>query len=446
MKRLNAESMKGRKGIRADGRLDRPRVFRLAGRRISFDPDSLEACLLEDGEPPPEASLECPSFPAQPNRHPRAICLSLTRECNLACTYCYVRNGVGRRAPERMTKETVTRALDLFGQPTGRLQVSFFGGEPVMAWGLVKWGVERATAVARAAGLREPPHFHLTTNGTLLTDDRLDFLAEHGFSMIVSIDGPEVLHDRHRRFTQSAGSYGKVVDALHRVADRPRLAAHTTLRSTFLPGQAEMAARLEELNDLCDLGCAHAVSVEPAVVSESTCPIESGEFAPGELARAILEGARWCVDRARGGKQARFHLLTVTLRRLLRRQPAPTECGAGWGYAAVAPSGEVFACHKEAGRSIGHVRYGFDEEARTPWRENRWYGRPKCRRCWARNLCGGGCRAQALCHTIPARVSCEIGRARSVAAIEALASLAGEPEVLARLVPAGKGKQCASDS
>ena len=65
----------------------------------------------------------------------------------------------------------------------------------------------------------------------------------------------------------------------------------------------------------------------------------------------------------------------------------------------IAPTGEIHACHKAAGGAIGEVDTGISERLRARWLENRWYARLACRECWARNVCGGGCRAVALEHT-----------------------------------------------
>lgn len=442
MKPLNPGKIKVPAGLPiGDLYVDRVRVFRFGGKRIAFDPDTLAVHELAADEAPPAKSLEVPQHPPGGTPRPSAICLALTRGCNLACDYCYVR---GRGAPaETMSRETIARAFDLFGKPRRYLRVSFFGGEPLTAWSRLRWGVERGTALARATGSRV--RFHVTTNGTLLSSERLAFLARYGFSMIFSIDGPPDLHDAHRKFEGGCGSYSRVAGALDMLADYPELAARTTLRATFLPGEAEMVRRLEHLNDLADRYALGAVSVEPAVGCGACA--DAGGFRPGEIARAIVAGARWCAARARNDDvdQVRFHFLSVTLRRLLERRPAGTECGAAFGYASVAPNGEVFACHKESHGPVGHVRTGLDEAARAKWRENRWYGAVKCRRCWARNLCGGGCRAEMegpFFLRSPAATSCAKGKGRAVAALATLAELAGDHPALRRICPPPGGAKC----
>ncbi len=321
-----------------------------------------------------------------------------------------------------MTLETARKALDLL-EPPGPWRVGFFGGEPLLAWDLVREATELARARADRLGTRV--RFSITTNGTLLDEERARFLAEHGFSLIVSLDGPKELHDRERVYntnndaqdTQDGVRREHPVDPVHpclrgrgsfeRVrrgldaAAAAGLGARTTLRATFPLTRPALAERLEFLNALADSGLARAVSVEPAWPAPSD--IRDG-VQLGALPSEYLAAARWAVERLRAGRRVRYHHLQKALERVLLRRPAGTECGAGFGYLEVAPSGEIHACHKETGGAIGHVGSGVSERLRAPWRENRRYARRGCDACWARNVCGGGCRAESIEHT------CDIAR------------------------------------
>jgi uncharacterized protein len=290
-----------------------------------------------------------------------------------------------------MTREVARRALRLL-KPPGPWRVSFFGGEPLLAWDLVREAT--AFARARAAELGAEVSFSITTNGTLLDRGRAGFLKREGFSLIVSLDGPRGIHDRERRVRGRDGSRGSFDDVLAGLsaAREAGLGARTTLRATFPLARPALRERLEFLNDLADRGFARAVSVEPAWPGrDGPAPLDA---LPGEY----LDAARWAVARLRSGGRLRFHHLEKALERVLLKAPAGSECGAGFGYLEVAPDGSIHACHKEAGGALGHVDTGVVERLRAPWRESRWYGREACPRCWARNVCGGGCRAESAEH------------------------------------------------
>ena len=109
--------------------------------------------------------------------------LVLTRACNLRCRYCYQRG-----APSgRMAWETLRCALD-WALRAGRpgLEVVFSGGEPLLELPLIR----RAVAYADARRAPERPlQYVLLTNGILLDDRAIEFLASHDFDLQLSFDG-----------------------------------------------------------------------------------------------------------------------------------------------------------------------------------------------------------------------------------------------------------------
>ena len=190
----------------------RPRVIRIDGKRAAYYPEDMALFALGDGERAPIRSVPEPRPPDLPEKIGfRGLIVFPTHACNLACRYCYIgvqgRRGVclpDSRPADLMTDRTVCRAMDLLWR-SKRIMVSFFGGEPLLAWGKIKWIVERAEAMARERGAR--PKLHVTTNATLVTSERAAYLAEHKFSVIASLDGPRDLHDAERVGIEGTGTY-----------------------------------------------------------------------------------------------------------------------------------------------------------------------------------------------------------------------------------------------
>jgi len=281
----------------------------------------------------------------------------------------------------------------------GRMQarLSFFGGEPLLAWKTI------VEAVRYFEGRSFPnrPKFSMTTNATLLDEARVQFLARHGFSLIVSLDGPEDVHDLHRKTVQGAGSFKDVLAAL-RLLQRANMGGRITLRSTYTPQTADRVQECTSyLNGLVREGLASHVSVEPSFLSESICKSEGAlKFGIDGDAMARLEEsyvltARWFIQEILDGRKPVLHHFTKFPERLLWRLPQPSDCGASRGYITVGPRGDVFACHREAATGIGTIWNGFDESLRAPWYDNRLYCREGCPECSIRYLCGGGCRERS---------------------------------------------------
>lgn len=404
MRSLNLAERLDPKRVRTGPARPEMRIFDVRGKRLGLDANTLAAWELAPGEEP-EGEAAAPQFRAMSLRGFRTIVLEVTHACNLECSYCFVRNYNPDRGGRTMPLETAVRAVGLIPfDPRSRrnppLSIGFFGGEPLVAFARVKEIVAYVEELARQRGIETS--FSLTTNGTLLDDEKIAFLGAHRFSLIVSLEGPAAVHDRYRPMAGGGGSHAAVLAAVKRLKDR-RGISHVTLRSTFTGEEVDLRQRLEYLNILCDEGCADHVSVEPVSLSESGCialpdgheqsiTLEKAQALRGEYSLA----AEWFRDRIKGGRRARFHHFYKMLERVAYRLPAPSECGAGCGYAAVAPAGEIYACHREGASLIGHVESGIDEAARAKWVDNRHYAREGCGECWARWACGGGCRLDSL--------------------------------------------------
>lgn len=154
------------------------------------------------------------------------LVLGLTERCNLDCTYCCFG---GKFAAQRthshrsMSPEIAKKAIDDYlAQENisygGYYPISFYGGEPLLEWSLLTECVEHAKAYCETHGKKA--RFALTTNGTLLDDAICDYLVENDFLILVSLDGPQNVHDRYRVFPNGKGSYETVYENLKRFVER----------------------------------------------------------------------------------------------------------------------------------------------------------------------------------------------------------------------------------
>jgi uncharacterized protein len=139
------------------------------------------------------------------------VTLVLTHRCNLACTYCYA----GDHHNAEMDDATMDRALDLlFAGGAERAQLSFFGGEPFLAFAAMK----RAAAGARARAAGRPLVLQCTTNGAALTEEHVAFVAASGLRVTVSIDGVQEAHDLTRPRAGGQSSFAQVERGLRRLS------------------------------------------------------------------------------------------------------------------------------------------------------------------------------------------------------------------------------------
>lgn len=141
-----------------------------------------------------------------------------------------------------MPLATLARAIDLFWPYLGRDGlVTFYGGEPLLEPGLIRAAVQHIRSLPPREGHRIA--LSVVTNGSLLDDDMLEFLAGEGFKIELSFDG--LAQDISRQ----AGTGDRLVRVIRRILAEPRLSLETNSVFTaetigLLSGSAELLLEL----------------------------------------------------------------------------------------------------------------------------------------------------------------------------------------------------------
>lgn len=152
--------------------------------------------------------------------------LFITEDCNLRCHYCFVR----KKSQNRMTTKVAFEAIDFLIMESGNrenLNITLFGGEPLLEFPLIKEIVQYAENVTKSS--KKKIYFNITTNGTLFTEDILSF-SKGKISYLLSIDGDKATHDKHRRTIDKKGSYDLIMSNLQLVKRyQPWLGARMTV-------------------------------------------------------------------------------------------------------------------------------------------------------------------------------------------------------------------------
>lgn len=373
------------------------------------------------------------SIEAFKNREPvvKALCLHIAHDCNLACKYCFAEEGEyhGRRA--LMSFETGKKALDFLVKNSGlrvNLEVDFFGGEPLMNWQVVK------DLVAYGRSLEEPNHkkfrFTLTTNGVLLNDDILEFANKEMSNIVLSIDGRKEVHNYMRPHRGGQGSYDEIVPKFQKVAES-RDQMNYYVRGTFTRNNLDFA---KDVMHLADLGFKQ-ISVEPVVADEK----EDYALRPEDVP-AILEEydelARGMIDRYKKGDKFNFFHFMIDLQGGPCVYKRLSGCGSGTEYLAVTPWGDLYPCHQFVGHEeflMGNVDTGVvRNDIRETFKDCNVYSKEKCKKCFAKFYCSGGCAANS--YNFHGNINdvydlgCELQRKRVECAIMIKAALAEEEE------------------
>ncbi|MBO4290335.1 MAG: thioether cross-link-forming SCIFF peptide maturase [Lachnospiraceae bacterium] len=325
----------------------------------------------------------------------KALCLHIAHDCNLACRYCFAEEGEyhGRRA--LMSLEVGKKALDFLVANSGNrvnLEVDFFGGEPTMNWEVVKKLVEYGRS------LEETHHkkfrFTLTTNGILLNDEILEFANREMGNVVLSIDGRKEVNDRMRPMRGGQGSYDTIVPKFQKVAES-RGQTNYYVRGTFTHYNLDFA---EDVIHLADLGF-QQISVEP-VVAQPTDPYAITEADLPKLKAEYDKLAAEMLKRRKEGRPFNFFHFMIDLQGGPCVAKRLSGCGSGTEYLAVTPWGDLYPCHQFVGNEaflMGNVKEGIvREEIRDQFKCCNVYAKDKCKKCFAKFYCSGGCAANSF--------------------------------------------------
>lgn len=310
------------------------------------------------------------------------ITLVLTRNCNLRCDYCYA----GDKVKESMTWETAKRSLDFAWEqfPEAQKNLGFFGGEPLLEWELLQRTTDYFDGRGSAKGNK--PNKTLTTNGSLLNEDRMKWLVDRNFYLGISLDGNEKSHDLLRHNKNGEGSYQSCLPGLELfLKHKAKGAVITVVDPKNLPylnqgivdlysrGVRRLSLNLNIYTPWSRMDLHRLKTFYRRLVDfhfkcvKSKDPIEINTINNKVL--SAIKGP--CKDRK--------------------------HCDFGGKSITVAPSGNIYPCDRIVGNDddlsmrMGHVHHGFDKKNRKRILDQRGNITEQCQNCDYRERCSNYC-------------------------------------------------------
>lgn len=151
------------------------------------------------------------------------VTFEITDACNMKCRYCAygeMYDNYDKRSNSLMKSTTVIHFLEylskLWKSPlsfssNGNIYFSFYGGEPLLNFGLI----EDVVSYTLNNDLGRKPTFTMTTNGLLL-NQHIDYLVEHDFKILVSLDGNE-FNNSYRVYSHGHPVFKKLICILDNI-------------------------------------------------------------------------------------------------------------------------------------------------------------------------------------------------------------------------------------
>ena len=225
-----------------------PAVERLAKRGLIVNYDELAA--LET-----RARMAC--------AYPGAVNLTIcpTMGCNFDCPYCFETHG-GRPMTSEVQDDVVAlaeRMMDAAGAKI--LRVVWFGGEPLLALGVIEALSKRLIAVAESRGAAY--RAEAVTNGYLLSQRAAELLGEARVHEIqVTLDGIGAAHDATRQLAGGGATFDRIVKNI----SQPGLPFRVSIRHNVHEGNRSEAEKVRKFVEELALSSGNAIAYYPALV------------------------------------------------------------------------------------------------------------------------------------------------------------------------------------
>ena len=262
--------------------------------------------------------------------------------------------------------------------------------------------------------------FTMTTNCTLLNEERMEYLDKNMGNIVMSLDGRKEVNDAVRVRADGTGSYDRILPNIKSMIARRDKSKQYYVRGTFTRNNTDF---FEDVLSLANEGFTE-ISVEPVVLPDES-PLSLRREDIPKICEQYDKLYYEMVKRTKEGHPFKFYHFNIDLNGGPCVYKRISGCGAGHEYIAVTPDGEIYPCHQFVGNKDFLLGTIFDDDLREDiiddFKKAHIYNKPKCRNCWARFYCSGGCQANNFNFNgdihIPYEIGCELQKKRIECAI-----------------------------
>lgn len=317
--------------------------------------------------------------------------LILSSACNLACKYCFIENcSLNNKKEINMSNDTVLSAIDKYDKYIKKNDITdaliiFYGGEPMVNWEAIE------TAVKYRKENKSNIKFSMVTNGTLLDEEKIKFLAKNKIEVGISIDGPKEINDKNRIYRNSDKSvYDQIINKFPLLkAENCKFGLSITISEDFLKIQDEVLDWLEKLG----------VSSIFYNMYHYTYKDANWESYYQDASKFLIKSYERLSKR--GIYDGRIYR---KIESVLKNEFKFSDCGAiGGNQLTIKPNGDVCVCHgyfKTDKYVVGNIDKQSIEEILEDkefdfWKKRCTINNNECLNCEALFICGGGCALQA---------------------------------------------------
>lgn len=320
--------------------------------------------------------------------------LTLSEDCNLACKYCYCRQNKkeGSSCARKLMPENIAKsALELLAkQKVNPVAVTMFGGEPLLNKPVIDFIMAYTTRLSEET--KKEFNYIITTNATLLDDKTIDYIVNYNFGLMVSLDGPQELHDSQCPTKSGEGSFQAAAENIKKLMQRRTVG----VRATMIHPMPDLKQLIDFFMDFGFSNMAIA-----ATTNRKDAPSEC-DFTPDDMRSLIKQEEKllpWMLGYLKKGETPPYFIYDRwynTIRNgSINTQNLLFNCGAARAAVGVDTQGFLYPCVKFSGMKnwkIGDIEHGLDyDKCKKIWWSFIQCIAPKCGKCWAYPICGGPC-------------------------------------------------------
>lgn len=309
-----------------------------------------------------------------------SLWLNISNDCNLRCLYCYGSGGSYGNIRKLMTIEKAKSVIDYWFKylnvNSKEIGVAFFGGEPLMNKKVLLFAVDYINNLLREYNRHAT--YVLTTNGTILDEELIEFFTKNKFKITISIDGGKNIQDYNRPFVSGKGSFDNVKDTVH------------TLRQYYpgLLGRLTLTHQNVNLfkNSIEELWNTGITAINYDIVSSNDKNLKLTSNDLNILKEQISIISEITYNNMVNGKN-QVLLPLIKYGQIIHNYLHNNKCSFySQNIIVVDPDGEIFKCHRFADNkdfSVGNVFKGI----RWDDYDKKRFFHDKCSSCFANGIC-----------------------------------------------------------
>ena len=336
--------------------------------------------------------------PAPGKKLTMSLYLLLSQSCNMRCAYCLdgqrtYQSDKGLRMSREVAFKSVEHCLGEIAEG-GRLEIIFFGGEPLLNWPLAKEVITHCERSLAANHVGKNKRYHVTSNLSILPPDLLEWAKKYDISFLCDIDGPPAIHNACRPFKDGCGTYESVTRHIRLIREA---GLKIDLRATVTSLNENHLVETTEHHKKIGGQSSAFIPVNPVNSDESILP-QSLLPSPEKVIKGMAS-----VFRSKIWPEAQLYPFNLYAGRFTAGGLTTLGCGAPSGNILVVDvAGNAYPCIYLVGIKrfhLGNIMDGSYPRTDVLVRMHDGLhvdGREGCKHCSWRYVCGGGCPVGAI--------------------------------------------------